>query len=74
MTFDDRFPMFKKVMKVILAVESVFVSDKDLAQRGPEHTPWKTRQPVRTRVKIGDDASGSRHAAVRADGCPGAKD
>jgi hypothetical protein len=33
------------------------VSDKDLGQRGPEHTPWKTRQPVRTIGNIGDHAS-----------------
>ena len=58
-------------MKVILAVESVFVSDKvsdkGLAKRGPEHTPWKTRQPVRTSVNIEDCPSGEPSEPVRSD-------
>src|SRR4051794_1098116 len=58
-------------MKVILAGESVFVSDevsdKD-GQRGAEHTPWKRRQPVRTLVNIGDYPSAEPSMPVRADG------
>src|SRR3954451_9947102 len=69
MTFNEfsdvTFPIAKKF---ILAGESVFVSDEDLGQRGPEHTPWKRRQPVRTLVNIGDHASGEASGPVRADG------
>ena len=44
------------------------IPTKIWAQWAPEHTPWKTRQPVRTRVNVGDHASGEPSAAVRFDG------